>query len=355
MQSQTVREHTILDTIESGKSLMRYLLRKWYIILLVLLVFGLLGILYAWLQKPQYRAVLTFSTESSGASQLGAYAGIAAQFGLDIGGGSNNAFEGGNLIELLRSRNLIERTLLTPIEAGRNELLVDQFVRSQKMREGWREEKLKNLRFVPYPSPADRTRDSVISIIYKNIIKGKLNIGKTDKKLDIIEISLMDGDELFAKRFVELLTENAIEYYTNYKVGKTRQNVKILQRQTDSIRHTLFGNITQVAAINDLNVNPVRQVVRTGSQKKQVDVQVNAALYEELLKNLELSKLSLRRETPLIQIIDSPKYPLEKKKLGRLLGGIIFAFIGGFLVIAYLLVGYWLRALRTQSSTTVYQ
>jgi uncharacterized protein involved in exopolysaccharide biosynthesis len=95
-----------------------------------------------------------------------------------------------------------------------------------------------------------------------------------------------------------------------------------------------------VAVTNDLNVNPIRQVVRANVQRKQVDVQVNGQLYGELLKQLELSKIGLRRETPFIQIIDTPRFPLEKKKLGRLLAGLIFGFIGTFLTVIFLIIRF---------------
>jgi len=50
-----------------------------------------------------------------------------------------------------------------------------------------------------------------------------------------------------------------------------------------------------------------------------------------------LSRMALRRETPLIQIVDKPILPLEKKKPGRLLTGITYGFIGGILAILYFL------------------
>jgi len=50
----------------------------------------------------------------------------------------------------------------------------------------------------------------------------------------------------------------------------------------------------------------------------------------ELNKNLELSKLSLNKEKPLIQILDSTPYPLEIIKLspikGAIIGFIVFIF-----------------------------
>ena len=37
-----------------------------------------------------------------------------------------------------------------------------------------------------------------------------------------------------------------------------------------------------------------------------IDVQANSAIYQELLKQLELAKVTHRNNMPLIQVIDSP-------------------------------------------------
>ena len=79
-------------------------------------------------------------------------------------------------------------------------------------------------------------------------------------------------------------------------------------------------------------------MVRTGVVRRQVDVQANGTVYGELLKQLEVSKISLRRETPLIQIIDEPRIPLDNDKPGRLKTGIIFSLLGGIACFFYLLL-----------------
>jgi uncharacterized protein involved in exopolysaccharide biosynthesis len=72
------------------------------------------------------------------------------------------------------------------------------------------------------------------------------------------------------------------------------------------------------------------------SQRKQVDVQANSAIYTEVVKNLEIARGMLQRETPLIQIIDQPVLPLANDKTGKfkalLTGGILGAIIGIFLI-----------------------
>lgn len=92
--------------------------------------------------------------------------------------------------------------------------------------------------------------------------------------------------------------------------------MEILQRQTDSIRAVLNGSIVSVAAAvdNTFGLNPAMQVQKTTISKKQFDVQANTAILTQLVTNLEMAKVSLRKETPLIQVIDRPILPLEKNE-----------------------------------------
>jgi uncharacterized protein involved in exopolysaccharide biosynthesis len=51
---------------------------------------------------------------------------------------------------------------------------------------------------------------------------------------------------------------------------------------------------------------------------------------------LELAKVTLRKETPLLQIIDRPSFPLEKEKVGKLKSLVLGGFLAGFLTVLYL-------------------
>jgi len=94
-----------------------------------------------------------------------------------------------------------------------------------------------------------------------------------------------------------------------------------------------------VALANDANpnLNPTMQVLRAPSQQRQVDVQANTAILTELVKNLELAKLALRRETPLIQVIDKPIFPLAMDRFGKLKGLVLGGILFGFLTSLYLI------------------
>ena len=330
MQTKQNNSIYFIDLILYFKDIFIFLLHRWMTIFLFALLCGILGITYAWLSKPIYKANLKFSYESGGDNKLGSYAGIAAQFGFDLGGtATSGAFLGDNLIEFLKTRTIVEETLLTPAPyPNNNKLMIDLYLTNHKLNKNWSEDTLLSKIKFKANQPPQRAKDSVMGKVYDAIIKKQLEIEKIDKKLSFVVITMRDSDELFAKNFVELLTDNAIKNFVNYRLQKSRKNLEIVQQQVDSVRGVLFGGISAVAARNDLNINPSKQVLRTSVQKKQVDIQTATIVYGELLKNMEIAKLTLQKETPLIQIIDKPIFPLEKKKPGRLLSAIVFAFIG---------------------------
>ena len=106
-------------------------------------------------------------------------------------------------------------------------------------------------------------------------------------------------------------------------------------------RRVKNGAITGVANETDYvyNLNPAFNIKGAPSKKKQIDVQANTAILTNLVVQLELAKITLRKETPLIQLIDRPILPLSKKKSGKLKSIILGGFLAGFLYVLYLILG----------------
>jgi uncharacterized protein involved in exopolysaccharide biosynthesis len=64
-----------------------------------------------------------------------------------------------------------------------------------------------------------------------------------------------------------------------------------------------------------------------------------------LVKQPGLAKVTLRKETPLIQIIDRPILPLAKERFGKAKGILLGGFLAGFLVVLGLIVRRLLKEL----------
>jgi len=322
-----------------------YLLSQWKLIIFLAFIGSLLGLSYAYTKKPMYKAEFSFVLEDDKASGgLGGALGLASQFGLDIGGADGGGiFAGDNLLELMKSRSMVQKALLSPISfQGKSQSLANYYISFRKMRDNWEgKSQLSNINYPVDLDPAkfSRLQDSVFMVIHKEIVKNFLTVAKIDKKLSIVKVEVNSVDEIFSKSFTESLVSEVSRFYVETKTKKSAANVAILQHQTDSVRRELNDAILGVAQSSDntLNLNMARQILRIPSQQRQIDVQANTAILTELVKNLELSKLSLRKETPLIQVIDKPTLPLPVERFGKLKGLILGGFLVGFLSVLFLI------------------
>lgn len=348
VERSTEEKMSLKEMILSARRWLQYLLSKWYVIVLVALLGSALGLFYAIRQKDKYTATTSFVLETGGKTGgLGAYAGIASTFGIDLGGGGGGLFEGENILELYKSRKMITTALLSEATFnGKKQLLVDRYIESSNLRERWsKNNTLGNVRFnanQTYSSPQSQlVHDSIMGRIVNDINTNCLRVEKKDKKLNIITISVLSADELFAKSFNEQIVSTVNEFYLKTKTQKALENVALLQTKTDSVKSVLSGSIARGAAVADAtpNQNPTRMAQRiVPVQNARVNAEISQGMLASLIQNLEMGKLALQKETPLIQIVDGPILPLDKKGFGKLKGLILGGLLGSFLVLGYLII-----------------
>ena len=344
-EQHTNDEISLKELLEKAKEWWRYLLSQWKVILLAGIIGATLGLAYSFIKKPIYTATLSFALEDEkGGGGLGGALGLASSFGFDLGGGGGSIFTGSNLTELFKSRAMVEQTLLSPVVVdGKTISLAEMYIQNHEWRDKWNEKpKLKDIQFLPDTKRKYFTRvhDSILGVMYQDLSKTGLTVGQKDKKISIITIDVNSTNELFSKYFTEALVKEVSDFYVTTKSKKARMNMDILERQTDSIRRELNGAITGVAVANDntFGLNPAMNVRRAPSARRQVDVQANTAILTELVKQTELAKVTVRKETPLIQVIDQPILPLKKEKFGKAKGIVMGGFLAGFLIVFWLII-----------------
>jgi hypothetical protein len=342
MQEKNSEEITLKEVIQKISNWFKLIAKQWVFISIVVLVGVAAGVLLSIYQKPKYTAELTFALEekAGGGGGLGAYAGIASQFGIDVGTGGGGAFSGDNMLELMKSRLLIQKTLLTKVKINNvEEQLVDRYINIKGYREKWNKNpELRALDFKKDSLQFTIKQDSILLILVKSIKINDLIVSKNDKKLNIVTVKCTTNDELFSKYFTENLVKNVAEFYIETKTKKSRSNVELLQRRTDSVKSELDKEMYGAAISQDQNLNAIRAQARVLGIKKQMNIQMLSAMYGELVKNLEVSKLALMREEPFIQVIDTPILPLMKDKLGIVKGSILGGLIFGFLALLFLTI-----------------
>jgi uncharacterized protein involved in exopolysaccharide biosynthesis len=309
---------------------------KW--IVPISLISASAGLYIAYNSSPIYTAELTFAMESKGTSST--YSAITSQLGIDLGGGGGGAFSDNNIIELLKSKSLIEKSLLTSsLLDGREQLLINRYIESSGLRTYWKK-KYPYLVDVNYSKEENRSdfdirKDSILQAICKAIRKEDLSVTKTDKNSSIISVKFKSTDQLFARTFNEVLVESATNFYIQTKTQKSKNNLTILENRLDSVKRAMNVEIYGAAVTKDQNLGLIRAQGAIKQSQKQINVQILTTMYGELVKNIEIAKYSLMREEPLFQIIDAPILPLDREKLGKTKGTIIGGVLGVFLSLVF--------------------
>jgi len=338
-------EISLKDLILKIKEIWRYLLSKWLIIVIIGVLGGALGIVYALTKEKEYTANLSFLVVEKG-SPGGGLASLAGQFGLSTGSSGGGIFSGPNIIELLQSRNLIERTLLSTVNINsKTYRLLDYYREVNPPKEKKGKESRKE---ITYPLDLQREnftreQDSLLYVLSNAITKEKLSVEKQKKDAGIVIISFSNKDELFAKLFTEILINIVSDFYVQTKTQTTRENLAVMELRADSLKAEYEKALEGRARLADRNRNAAWQIMSVEEQKYQTTIQLTGTAYAEVMKNTEVLKLDLAQQTPLVQIIDKPIMPLGIKGFGKAKGLIIGGFLGGFLAVGWLLIVYFYR------------
>jgi uncharacterized protein involved in exopolysaccharide biosynthesis len=340
-QNSSSEDITLSQVLIRFGEIKSYLVSKWKQFLLFALAFATLGIALSFILKPKYKANLTFVLEESQSeSPLGAYAGIASQFGFDLGGMTgSNVFSEDNLTELLSSRKIVEEALLNKNSiSGKEQLLVNHFMDSPLLNKWEDEELLGTIRFPASRDSFTTVQDSLLFEIFTLVTEKYLTVKNVSAKSTILLVECLSKDEQFSKHLVENLMKSVTDFYISNKTQRARETVAFVKGRTDSIAGALASAELRLAKYKDSRHLTVRAEGYMEELRLTRDVQILNAMYGEAVKNLELSKVTLLNQTPLIQVIDNPILPLEVVEITPLKGIVLGALIGLVLAFFWFLV-----------------
>jgi len=322
-------EATLKDVIIAVIDYKNELKRRFVLILSVIILFTAIGYWYASSKKEKYTATLSFIIEgNSDGSSLSSLSGMANQFGFDFGGGgSASSFSQQNVVELLKSRKIIESTLNKEclISGGKYSLL-NYYITLNNLIEDSASVNFSGL-----------YTDSIKNVIWKQVVNNRLDISYQNDDANILNLNYSSTDSEFAKYFTETLVEEMSKMYSSYQTEKTRISLDNLENRLDSVFAELKISERNLARVKDRNIRVVNASGRLDEIQYMREVQVLNAMYLELIKNTELVKMNLLNETPIIQVIDRPILPLSSFKRPYIFWMFLFSCLG-FSIISFMII-----------------
>ena len=340
-------EIRLKDVVLKAKELKNELLSKLKAIIIFSCLFAVLGVLYAVTKQTTYKAELNFVLEADnkGGGVFGEYAGLASQFGFDLGGGVSATFSEGNILQLLTSRRVVEAALLSEVSIdGQMDLLINYHTNFNNYKEKWAT-KVPDIKTLVYHHDRNSftlLHDSILALAWENLIKDHVTVQLRDES-NIISVSCQSKNELFAKLLVEEMVAEVKEYYTLTQTAKARHTLNFIQNRADSVLNELKLAELSYARHKDSNFGVMRAEGLLEELRLKREVEILNVMYAEIIKNLEISKVTLLNQKPLINIIDLPRFPLEVFHFSIFKGLFLFGFLGAILTSVYFVIAFLIR------------
>jgi uncharacterized protein involved in exopolysaccharide biosynthesis len=337
-------EIRLSDIILFLKSSRRTVLR-WTLVALVI------GVAYVASQPNQYTSYVTVMPElqakgSSGLGNLGALAGLAG-ISLEAGAGGPDAIRPDLYPNMLQSVPFGLYMLKQPVRVDGRSYTIESYLnwaeqqgfvnRVSKSLFGGSSSNDTELAKSAKESVTNPSQPLVLSmsqeaLIYKMTKRVQADI---DKKTGVITITAKMPDPVVAATAARLSLDYLTNYVTNYRTGKSRQQVAFLDKQVTGARRRYEAAEYNLSAYRDRNRSVFLNTAKIEEQRLQADYLLAQTVYNDLSKQLEQARIKVQEEAPVFQVLEPARVPVNKSEPKRtitVLGFILFGAIIGLVV-----------------------
>lgn len=253
---------SLTDIITIVKKYWNFLWGKKWIIIISGILCGILGVVCVCNKKITYKAEYVFTVGGSTSST-----GFSISSLLGMGGSAMGAFSGDNVLELLKSRTIVENTLLSPCVFNGDTItfmeysLICDSIRMQcemgEIKES--EDGIVSICDISYPVGQDRetfsrAQDSILKKKSGSLLKNNILVSRRDKKLSYMEYQFLYPDEDFAKSFSAAHLKVAADFYTQTKTELSSTNLASFQQKADY-------NCSRVSTLSAQNCSMVFSII----------------------------------------------------------------------------------------------
>ncbi len=149
-----------------------------------------------------------------------------------------------------------------------------------------------------------------------------------------------------------IITENLFvtleKYVKEYKTQKQIDNLDFVELSYEQARQDFLNKQTALASFQDANRGLTTASARTNEQRLRSEYDVAFTIYNELAKQLEHAKLSVKESTPLFTIIEPITIPYQKSAPRRAYIIIVSMIIGLVIATVLVLVEPFLKGIKQE-------
>lgn len=131
-----------------------------------------------------------------------------------------------------------------------------------------------------------------------------------------------------------------------FNIAKSNEQLRFIQDRYNEKKKEFLVVQTKRALFLDRNKNITTSIAQVERERLQNEYQLVFTLYSELAKQLENSKIQVKKETPIFSILEPFSVPLNNIKPNKIEIVLIWLFLGGIVGIGWVFGKEYLKTLR---------
>ncbi len=311
------------------KTIWKYLIRKWWVLLIALMLGGGTGWLIQYLYGVSYTANCTFTIQGQSASSslLNSALSLASSIGISAKPGTGS-YDNNYFANLMKSRRILKQTLLEDgMINGKKDLMINHFIHVTELDDDWKDDKrLSGFKFKHNQfAGLTRLEDSVLTLLYNSILENYLSV-TYDESSPFNQAKFTTPDYSFSSNMMQKLLKNTSNHYINEMFKLNNDNMRIAEKRVDSLANAIRELDVKVASLKDNVNNVIKQSGFVALNAAIRDQGLLSIQYSSAVNNFELAKVTMTTDTPILEVIDDPQFSTEVSFIP-----IVIAIAGGAL------------------------
>lgn len=321
-QPELSSEERFKQTVEKLRPYINNLWSGRWKFIIINVVVGVLVVLYLlFLTKPKYTSTVTILPDygASSSSMLGQLSGLASLAGVSVGTGSQTEIY----------QNLISsESVLSPVIYAKYK--TEEFPDSVNLIEYDKIEPDKNLSL-------DLQKRKMFLTEYTALLKGKIATD-VDRMTKILNITVTMPDAQLSADIANNIARSLDNYIQTQIRSSAKEQRIYIERRLNEVKDSLtmaennFINFTE--ANRAISQSPSLQLMQARLQRS---IDILNAVYVQLAQQAELAKIQEVKDTPVINIEEFAKNPVDKNGPRRLVTLIIIMFFSVLISATYLI------------------
>ena len=176
-------------------------------------------------------------------------------------------------------------------------------------------------------------KEAEVSEILEENISIEIN-----EKDNFILIKSTSPEPLLSAQLAERVTVLLQKYITEIKIAKAQENLEFLKERIKEKEMSFKRVQKELAKFSDRNNNVVSVISSMKQQNLQSEYSLAFGVYSELAKQIEQAEIQVKKDTPILTVVQPVQVPDKKSGPKRSLILLIWIFLGGILSCGWILV-----------------